>query len=256
MIVSYRPYRYVKATPGSRSKSRVVKAFALILVVGGAVTLAATFLPALEWQISASKTKELVLPVAVNRTSKEALVLGTTTQTSSLSTTSEKRVTIHKLADGFSYFGVTNSIINQDSKKNHPASFIVSIPKIGLENAQVIANSVIFEQNLGHLPGTAFPGEVGNMFITGHSSLPQFYSPKNYKTIFSYLPKLDILDEIQVVANKRTYTYSVEKTFVTDPENISVIDPPDPFGKYLTLMTCVPPGMNTKRLIVLARLVE
>jgi LPXTG-site transpeptidase (sortase) family protein len=39
-----------------------------------------------------------------------------------------------------------------------------------------------------------------------------------------------------------------------DPKDVSVINPPDGSGRYLTLMTCVPPGFNAKRLIVLAKL--
>jgi sortase A len=40
------------------------------------------------------------------------------------------------------------------------------------------------------------PGEYGNIVIFGHSTLPQLYNPKDYKTIFTYLPSLEKKDHI------------------------------------------------------------
>lgn len=132
--------------------------------------------------------------------------------------------------------------------------FNLKIPKINLYWGRVVVDSNEFENNLAHLPGTSLPGEVGNVFISGHSSLTQFYKEGNYKAVFSRLPELARGDEIIVEVMGEQYRYFVEGLKIVDPKDISVVKPPDSSGRYLTLMTCVPPGFNTKRLVVLARL--
>lgn len=132
--------------------------------------------------------------------------------------------------------------------------FSLSIPSLKLENLKVVVESNDFDQNLAQLPGTALPGEQGNVFITGHSSLPQLFRPGNFKAIFAHLPEIKKGDEIQVTAGGTQFSYVVEKLTVVDPKETWVIKPPDEKGRYLSLMTCVPPGLYLKRLIVLAKL--
>src|SRR5579872_5464466 len=76
--------------------------------------------------------------------------------------------------------------------------FSLSIPKIKLANIKVAVDSNTFENNLGQLPGSALPGEKGNLFITGHSSLPQFFRPDNFQAIFANLPDISVGDDITV----------------------------------------------------------
>lgn len=133
-------------------------------------------------------------------------------------------------------------------------SFTITIPKLKIENAQVNVDAQTFDTALAHLPGSALPGERGNSIIVGHSVLPQFFNPKNYKTIFSTLPDLEIGDEIIATISGTTYRYAVEKSKVVGPEQISALIPPSP-DRYLTLLTCVPPGLRTDRLLVVASLV-
>lgn len=132
--------------------------------------------------------------------------------------------------------------------------FTVSVPSINLNNVKTVVDTNDFEQNLAHMPGTALPGEKGNVFITGHSSLPQFYRPGNFKAIFANLPKVKKGDEILVDAGGQKFTYKVIGLKVVDPKETWVINPPDNQGRYLTLMTCVPPGLYLKRLVILAEL--
>lgn len=132
--------------------------------------------------------------------------------------------------------------------------FKVSIPSLRLEKLKAVVDSNSFDEHLGHLPGSALPGEKGNVFITGHSSLPQFFRDDNYKAIFSNLPNIKKGDSVIVEAGGQRFEYLVEAIKIVDPKNTSVINPPDDRGRYLTLMTCVPPGLQLKRLIVLAKL--
>lgn len=134
------------------------------------------------------------------------------------------------------------------------SEFSITIPSINLAKAIVKVDSNDFEQQLAHLPGSALPGERGNSFITGHSSLNQLFTQNNYKAIFANLPKIKKGDDILVIAGGTHYSYKVTGVRVVDPKETWVVDPPDDSGRYLSLMTCVPPGLQTKRLIVLAKL--
>lgn len=132
--------------------------------------------------------------------------------------------------------------------------FSLSVPSIKLDKVKVVVDTNDFEQNLAHMPGTALPGEKGNVFITGHSSLPQLYRPGNFRAIFAHLPEVKRGNQILVEAGGQVFRYKVEGLRVVDPSETWVINPPDEQGRYLTLMTCVPPGLYLKRLIVLASL--
>ncbi len=131
--------------------------------------------------------------------------------------------------------------------------FKISVPRMKLEAAEVLVESHKFEENLAHLPGSALPGEKGNVFITGHSMLPNLAS-KDSTAFFAKLPTVKKGDEIIVEAVGQRYVYTVTELKIVDPKDISVVYPPDSNGRYLSLMTCVPPGFNTKRLVVVAKL--
>lgn len=134
-------------------------------------------------------------------------------------------------------------------------SFKLSIPKIGLSEVMVKVNSNDFERNLAHLPGSALPGQKGNVFVTGHSSLPKVVGKDDKIPFFVNLPKLDKGDEIILDVYGQKFTYKVVGLRIVDPKEVSVINPPDNEGRYISLMTCVPPGLNLKRLIVLGKLI-
>lgn len=147
--------------------------------------------------------------------------------------------------------------IISNNKRTTPApyeTFTLSIPSIKLENAEVLVDDNTFDTHLSHLPGSALPGERGNVFISGHSSLPQFFKSDNYKAIFSKLPDVKKGDVILVDTGGQKFEYIVDGLKIVDPKETWVINPPDQTGRYLSLMTCVPPGLQLKRLVVLAKL--
>ena len=152
--------------------------------------------------------------------------------------------------DGFSYFTT-----NLKPQKERPEEFSLTIPKLKIKDALVKVDTLKFYDNLAHFPGTALPGEVGNSFITGHSVLPQFNDPTNYKEIFTDLSKLEIGDTVFAKIEGKTYQYVVQYKKVVDPSDTSVLAPVARGAKTLTLMTCVPPGTSFKRLIVVTSLI-
>jgi sortase A len=131
----------------------------------------------------------------------------------------------------------------------------VSIPKINVADAVVKVGGEDLSQSLIHYIPTTMPGELGNVAIFGHSSLPQLYNVKDYKTIFTYLPSLDKGDKVYVRIGDIKYEYEIYDMFVVKPDQVSVLEQKYD-ASYLTLITCVPPGTYWNRLIVKAKLTK
>jgi len=134
----------------------------------------------------------------------------------------------------------------------------LAIPKIALDapiswNVDDSNLNQKLLEGVAHYKGTALPGELGNVFITGHSS---YYSwvRSSYKDVFALLDKLNVGDKIYIRYNQKTFTYQVASSKVVSPDKLEVLEST---GNYtLTLMTCVPIGTNLNRLIVVASQVD
>jgi sortase A len=132
-------------------------------------------------------------------------------------------------------------------------TYTVTIPKLKIENAMVTVAGDDLNTSLIHYGGTPLPGQYGNAVIFGHSTLPQFYNPKNYKTIFSLLPSMQKGDEIFIHNDGVDYRYVVYDLLVVEPTDLSPLE--QRFDdSYITVVTCVPPGTYWKRLNVKAKL--
>jgi sortase A len=95
---------------------------------------------------------------------------------------------------------------------------------------------------VGHIPGTALPGQQGNVAIAGHRD-----------TFFRGLRNIHKDDEITLTTLNGTYCYRVDSTRVVEPEDIAVLDHSD--DAILTLVTCYPfffVGPAPKRFVVRA----
>ena len=134
--------------------------------------------------------------------------------------------------------------------------FTISIPKLKIDKATVAIGGEDLSEHIIQYPGTALPGKRGNSVLFGHSILPIFYNPKNYLSIFSLLPTLNIGDEIDVDYDGVSYKFKVETMFEVRPTDLQVLDQ-DSSDSFLTLVTCTPQGApgKPKRLIVRARIV-
>ncbi len=131
--------------------------------------------------------------------------------------------------------------------------YAISIPKLNITDAKVVIGGDDLSKSLIHYLPTSLPGELGNVAIFGHSTLPQLYNTKDYKTIFTYLPSLNKGDTMVVTVGETEYEYEVYDMFVVKPEQVSVLEQKFD-GSYLTLITCVPPGTYWNRLVVKAKL--
>jgi sortase A len=97
---------------------------------------------------------------------------------------------------------------------------------------------------LGHVPGTALPGQPGNVAIAGHRD-----------TLFRCLRNIAKDDAIVLQTIHGSYTYYVEGTAVVKPRDVAVLAS-GPYSE-ITLITCYPfhyVGPAPDRFIVRARL--
>lgn len=132
-------------------------------------------------------------------------------------------------------------------------SYTISIPTININEAEVSTFDTDLTKHLVNYQGTSIPGKNGNAVIFGHSTLPQLFNAKDYKTIFANVYKLKNGDNIYALVRGVKYTYKIFKIVIVDPSDTSVLEQ-DYNNSYLTLVTCTPPGTIWKRLVIKSRL--
>ena len=99
---------------------------------------------------------------------------------------------------------------------------------------------------VGHIPGTALPGQPGNVGLAGHRD-----------TFFRPLMDVKIKDEVLFSTLKGSFRYEVESLRVVEPDNVGVLASSG--DNVLTMVTCYPfyyVGPAPQRWIVTARQVS
>ena len=121
----------------------------------------------------------------------------------------------------------------------------VEIPRVGVSAVVREGDDVkTLRRAVGHIPGTALPGENGNAALAGHRD-----------TFFRGLRDIRKGDQITLTTPAGNARYLVKSTRVVEPSEVSVLAPTD--GSTLTLVTCYPfnyIGAAPKRFIVRAEI--
>jgi sortase A len=99
-------------------------------------------------------------------------------------------------------------------------------------------------KGVGQHPGTANPGDVGNVVLSGHND--------TNGEVFRYLDKLKTGDQIIIYSFTRSYTYIVESWTLVEPDQVDVMAPTT--YQSVTLISCYPYLVDNKRIIVIARI--
>lgn len=136
----------------------------------------------------------------------------------------------------------------------------LQIPSLGIDVPVVYVDQPyekVFQEALingvVHYPGTAMPGQAGNVYIFGHSS-DYIWSKGHYKTAFALLPSIELGAEITLSdASGKIYTYKVVDKFVVGPKDTSVLKQ-DASKHILTVQTSYPVGTALRRYITVAEL--
>jgi sortase A len=117
----------------------------------------------------------------------------------------------------------------------------LAIPRLNLAvMVREGADESTLSRAVGHIPGTAFPGNVGNVGLAGHRD-----------TFFRPLRNIRANDTIELETTAGTYRYLVSSTSIVTPRDVSVLQASG--GETLTLVTCYPfyyVGSAPKRFIV------
>lgn len=233
-------YRYIKSAPMNlRPHKRVSRGISFALMGLGAAILIWVIWPILSFSLMSGDLAATVTPVANTNASPVAYAAGGTINGAGDSTNPN------------TWFPTSP----QKKVVTPVNTYTLSISKLNIKDAIVTVAGDDLATSLVHYGGTALPGEYGNTVIFGHSTLVQFYNPKNYKTIFSLLPTIKPGDEIDITYDGIGYRYQVYDMTVSDPSDLSALA--QSFDdSYLTLITCVPPGTYWQRLHIKAKLMR
>lgn len=121
---------------------------------------------------------------------------------------------------------------------------VLDIPRIGLSSiVEQGADSRVLRESVGHIPGTALPGQDGNIALAAHRD-----------TYFRHLSELKPGEKIIFHSISATYTYDVVSTRVVQPTDTAVLAETN--VPTLTLVTCYPfyyVGSAPKRFVLVAK---
>ena len=123
----------------------------------------------------------------------------------------------------------------------------IQIPAIGVDAPIVMGDGwEQLKKGVGQHPGTANPGQPGNMVLSAHNDI--------YGEIFRDLDQLQPGDTILIHTHNRVYTYVVTEIHVVEPTDVQWMAPtPDP---TVTLISCYPYLVDNQRIIVRAQLAQ
>lgn len=123
----------------------------------------------------------------------------------------------------------------------------ISIPTLGVDSWIVAGSKLKYlEKGPGVFPKSAMPGHLGNFAVAGHRT--------SYGAPFGDIDRLKKGDLITVTSQEGTFNYSVTRSEVVPPTDVSVLRTVDPTRAVATLITCHPKWTSSNRLVVHAEL--
>jgi sortase A len=105
---------------------------------------------------------------------------------------------------------------------------VIEIPSLGLQVPILEGtDDLTLDRGVGHIAGTASPGESGNVGIAGHRD-----------GFFRGLKDIHVGDRIDIQSQQGNSHYRVDEIQIVSPDDISVLEPRT--KSSLTLVTCYP----------------
>lgn len=130
---------------------------------------------------------------------------------------------------------------------------VMYVPRFGADWKRIIRESVdvrsvlnSYDAGVGHYPGTAMPGGVGNFAIAAHDT--------GYGNTFLDVPKLRVGDAIYIQTPDGYYTYRFRNMEYVRPDAVQVlyavpqVKGAAPSDRYITMTTCNPPYHAAERI--------
>ena len=131
----------------------------------------------------------------------------------------------------------------QDTRgaENNPPLGSIAIPKIGLDTGLLQGiRLTTLDRGPGHWPGTAMPGQIGNVVVAAHRT--------SHGAEFRHLDALAPGDEVTFSTADGTFTYNVTGTQIVTPDALWITNPTD--TPTATLFACHPLGSTAQRIVV------
>jgi sortase A len=123
----------------------------------------------------------------------------------------------------------------------------ISIPKLGLEAPLFEGiRLTTLDNGPGHWPGTAMPGEIGNVVVAAHRT--------SHGAAFRSIDQLVAGDLVQFNTATGIIDYAVTGTQIVTPDAIWIVNPTE--NATATLFACHPPGSVSHRIVVNLELSE
>ena len=117
----------------------------------------------------------------------------------------------------------------------------IAIPDVGLDAPLYEGiRLTTLDNGPGHWPGTALPGEIGNVVVAAHRT--------SHGGAFRHLDQLAPGDAVNFTTDAGQSAYRVTGTQIVQPDAVWIVDPtPTPTA---TLFACHPPGSTSQRIVV------
>lgn len=123
----------------------------------------------------------------------------------------------------------------------------ISIPKIDVSMTMYEGiRMTTLDYGPGHWPGTALPGQAGNVVVGGHRT--------SKHAVFRHVDQLVAGDEIIFDDDRGRHVYRVDRVEIVDPTAVWIVNPTE--TPTVTLFACHPPGSTRQRIVVFADLVS
>ena len=152
---------------------------------------------------------------------------------------------------------LTPPYAQEEEQKEEITEAHITIPKIGLSAPIAFVDSTDpddflepLKKGVAHYP-SALPGQKGASIMLGHSAPPGWLG-NLYDGVFSDLKDLAEGDLVVVNTPTKSYMYKVSAKLFLErgqdiPEELTKSNTP-----RLLLLSCWPPGINNKRIMILA----
>ena len=156
---------------------------------------------------------------------------------------------------GAGIYQVVEGLRLEDARRRGASSRVIPAVAVGRLEIPRLGLSVVVRDGAdartlllaaGHLPGSALPGEPGNVVVAGHRD-----------SFFRGLRDIRAGDSIDIETPSRRIQYRVDSTLIVTPARTDLLDPTD--HPTLTLITCYPfhfIGRAPKRFVVRARQID
>jgi sortase A len=181
--------------------------------------------------LSATTTTVAARPTTTTSTTTSTTTTSTTTTTTTSTTTTTVPPTLPTPIAPPPEDGSTEPLVEIGA---------IEIPKFGLRSPMYegIRMSTL-DRGPGHWPGTAMPGQPGNVVVAGHRV--------SYNAEFRRLDELVAGDEVILASAEGRFVYRVRSVEIVPPDALWIVEQTP--ARTATLFACHPPGSVRERIV-------